>query len=231
MKADLDPEFEAQVARSLHVLHSDPRAEPWPSPLDRVQSVVRRQNRVRVSVGAAGLVVAVTAAVVGAGAVTSTAPRTLFPSVGTPAAASPDPVNSGFLEVGDSAPGPADLVAVTLPDSVPAAQLVPGSETYSRTAGHWVKYIGLFRPALDVSAGVVIVTKASVQPPLDPASPSPTVEAVTVAGRPGTSWVSGGDHWVFFTAGQFTVEVYASDPSVTTTQLVTLADALQGLPK
>jgi hypothetical protein len=231
MKADIDPEFEAQVARSLQVLHGDPRTQPWPAPLTRVEAVVRHQNRVRVSLGAVGLATAVAAAVVGIGVATSAGPRTVVPGGRMSSGAVPDPIYSGFLEVGDSAPGPADLVAVTLPDSVPAAQLVPGSETYSREGGHWVKFIGLFRPGLDLSAGVVIVTKASVQPPRNPASPSPAVAALTVAGRPATSWVSGGDHWVFFTAGQFTVEVYASDKTVTTTQMIALADALQGLPK
>jgi hypothetical protein len=148
-----------------------------------------------------------------------------------PTGAAPDPIYSGFREVGDSAPGPADLVAVTLPDSVPAARLVPGSETYSREAGHWVKYIALLRPSGDQGAGVVIVTKASVQPPRNPASPSPVVNPLTVDGRPATSWVSGGDRWVFFPAGQFTVEIYAYDKSFTTTQMVALADALKGLPK
>jgi len=54
---------------------------------------------------------------------------------------------------------------------------------------------------------------------------------LTVAGRAATNWVSGGDHYVFFTAGDLTVEVSSSDTTVTTDQLVALGNALQGLPQ
>ncbi len=193
-----------------------------------------RSNHRRSRVRLAALSTAIVLATVGVGAyAVSRQPATdVGPSRGPrPSAAVPHPVYSGFRGVGDSAPGPADLVAVTLPDSVPAAQLVPGSETYSRDAGHWTKYIQLSRPGIDRFLGVVLVTKASVKPPLNPSLPSPAAKTLTVTGRPATEWVSGGDHWVFFTAGQFTVEVYASDKAFTTPQMVAVADALQGLPK
>ncbi|MDX6257929.1 MAG: hypothetical protein QOJ11_4263 [Frankiales bacterium] len=89
MRADIDPEFEAQLTRSLHVLHTDPRPAPWPSPLTRVQSVVRHQNRVRMSVGAAALAVAITAGVVGVGVATSADPRPVVPGASTPPTAAP----------------------------------------------------------------------------------------------------------------------------------------------
>jgi hypothetical protein len=89
MRADIDPEFEAQVMRSLQVLRTDPRPEPWPAPLTRVESVVRHQNRVRMSVGAAGIAVAITAAAVGVGVATSADPRPVLPGASLPPTTAP----------------------------------------------------------------------------------------------------------------------------------------------
>ena len=110
MRADIDPQFEAQVARSLQALHADPRAQPWPSPLARVEGAVRQQNRVRASVGAAGLAVAVAAAIVGVGMATSAGSRVVVPGVSAPPSPAPTTAAAlSFLPVHTAVPsiGPA----------------------------------------------------------------------------------------------------------------------------
>lgn len=105
MRADLDPEFEAQVTRSLHQLHADPRTEPWPSPLARVKGAVHHQNRVRISAGAAGLAVAVAAAVLVVEVATSAGPQTVVPGASAPPRAAATTASGlSFLPVQTAAP-------------------------------------------------------------------------------------------------------------------------------
>src|SRR5260221_255049 len=84
----------------------------------------------------------------------------------------------------------------------------------------------------DFNSGAIILTKGAETPLWNQAqSPSPSINALTVAGRAAPSWVSGGDHYVSFTAGALTVQVFSSDPTITTDQLAALGNALQGLPQ
>jgi hypothetical protein len=133
-----------------------------------------------------------------------------------------------------AAEAPADLVAVTIGDQVAGLQLnVDHVGMYALTvSGKWRKYLYFGQPGAVSGSGTIIVTEGTDAPLWNHwQSPSPSTGAVTVAGHPATNWVSGGDHYVTFTAGELTVQVFSSDNTVTTDQMVALGNALQGLPQ
>jgi hypothetical protein len=220
-----------RLLRDAMTAHAEEVPQLW---VGTARTVLRRSRRSTqlslAAVGAAAVlaVVGVTSYAVSAHSGPSTPPSGQVAPSGP---ATPDPIYSGFREVGSAIGGaPADLMAVTLTSPVPTLGLKVDSNTYDQDQGNLVKYIGFSRPGSGVASGVVIVTEGSVTPPHNPASPSPSTVSVTIAGRPAAEWTSGGDRWVYFTAGALTVEVYAIDQAMTTEQLVTVAGALRGLP-
>ena len=147
------------------------------------------------------------------------------------------PANGDTEEMGKTAAeAPADLVAVTIADQVAGLDLTPdhGGFYTQALSGKWRKYLHFSRPdaPADYTSGSIILTKGTDAPLWNQGqSPSPSINALTVAGRAATNWVSGGDHYVSFTAGELTVQVFSSDTRITTDQLVALGNALQGLPR
>lgn len=157
------------------------------------------------------------------------------PAAGTVDAAAPG-VDDTMEMVKTAAEAPADLVAVTIADQAAGLDLTPdhgGSYALTLT-GKWRKYLHFSKPgaAPDFTSGTIILTRGAEAPFWNGAqSPSPSINALTVAGRAATNWVSGGDHYVSFTAGALTVQIYSSDTTISTDQLVAVGNALQGLPQ
>jgi hypothetical protein len=204
--------------------------------------VVNLQPATTAAISAGGLASGANVSVSGAAPTPAAAGKSAPPNAvevsGAAGPTGPIPLaNDDTAEVAKTAAeAPADLVAVTIADQVAGLDLTRDhGGFYALTlSGKWHKYLHFSRPdaAADFTSGSIILTKGPETPHWNAGqSPSPSIGSLTVAGRAATNWVSGGDHYVSFTAGALTVQVFSSDKTVTTDQLVALGNALQGLPQ